>query len=107
MRSLGYALLVVSVLFSAGGVSVRAADSAAPEASAPAPVESQESASCEIPELSTVRTIRIDPLVRATRGATKSFVLNTRGFNYTRPGSLPVLPPSEKPGQIPTAEDSD
>ena len=104
MRSLGYTLLVVSALFSAGGVSVRAADSAAPEAAAPAP---EASATCEIPELSTVRTIRIDPLVRATRGKTKSFVLNTRGFNYTRPGTLPVLPPSEKPGQIPTAEDSD
>jgi len=104
MRSLGYVLLVVSVLFSAGGVSVRAADSAAPEASAPAP---EESGTCEIPELSTVRTIRIDPLVRATRGKTRSFVLNTRGFNYARPGTLPVLPPSEKPGQIPTAEDSD
>jgi hypothetical protein len=97
MRMLGYALIAASVLFSAGGVTVRAADPSPAHSSADAEAVASESeaSSCLLPEGPSVRTLQINPLASATKGAKRVFVLNTRGFNYARPGSLPVLPPGD------------
>lgn len=97
MRMLGYALIAASVLFGAGGVTVRAADPSPAQSSADAEaIASQsEASSCLLPKTPSTRTLRINPLASATKGAKSVFVLNTRGFNYARPGSLPVLPPGD------------
>lgn len=97
MRTLGYALIAASVLFSAGGVTVRAADPSPAQspADAEAIASESEASSCLLPKTPSVRTLRINPLASATKGAKSVFVLNTRGFNYARPGSLPVLSPGD------------
>lgn len=99
MRMLGYALIAASVLFGAGGVTVRAADPSPAQSSADADAEAiasqSEASSCLLPKTPSTRTLRINPLASATKGAKSVFVLNTRGFNYARPGSLPVLPPGD------------
>ncbi|MEE9279109.1 MAG: hypothetical protein V3V67_02940 [Myxococcota bacterium] len=104
MRALGYALIVLCLLFSAGGVSVGAADaepspSLVDETKAPTAEAEEEGGSCEVRQTRPVRTVRIQ-LPARTPGATKKvFVLNSRGFNYARPGSLPVLPPGDPYGK--------
>ncbi len=100
MRALGYALVVLSLLFSAGGVSVRAADAEPSQArvdetKAQTTEAEEEGGSCEVPQTLRVRTVRIKPLARTPGATRKVFVLNSRGFNYARPGTLPALPPGD------------
>ena len=92
MRSLAYTIVAASLVLSVGGVSVRAAD----ESSEPA-VEDGQANSCQVPEVPTTRSIQINPLRGATERARNVFVLNTRGYNYLRPGDLPVLQPGSDP----------
>ncbi len=97
MRSLAYTVVVASLVFSVGGVSVRVADA---ESSEPA-VEESEANSCQVPEAPTARSIQINPLGPATRRSRNVFVLNSRGYNYLRPGDLPVLEPGGDPRENP------
>ncbi len=41
--------------------------------------------------------MKINPLRGATERPKNVFVLNTRGYNYLRPGDLPVLEPGSDP----------
>ncbi len=97
MRSFAYMIVAASLVFSVGGVSVRAADSASSELA----VEDGLANSCQVPEAPTTRTIQINPLRGATERAKNVFVLNTRGYNYLRPGDLPVLQPGSDPRENP------
>lgn len=95
MRALGFALLALSVLLSAGGVGIRAAgaDSIPAEADLHRIERSSEANTCQLPKTPTVRTVHIDVPARASKERRSAFALNTRGFNYTRPGELPALSP--------------
>ncbi len=97
MRSLAYAIEAASLVFSVGGVSVRAGDAESSELA----VEDGAVDSCQVPEAPTTRTIQINPLREATGRAKNVFVLNTRGYNYLRPGDLPVLEPGGNPRESP------
>ena len=98
MRSLGFAIVAASLVFSVGGVSVRAGDAESSELA----VENGGAAdSCQVPEAPTTRTIQINPLRDATARAKNVFVLNSRGYNYLRPGDLPVLEPGGDPRESP------
>ncbi len=104
MRALGYASVVLSLLFSAGGVSVRAADaepsqSVVDETKAQTAEAEEVGGSCEIRQTLPVRSVRIQLPARTPGAAKKVFVLNSRGFNYARPGTLPVLPPGDPYGK--------
>lgn len=97
MRSLAYAIAAASLVFSVGGVNVRAADSESSELA----TEEAQANSCQVPEAPTTRSIQINPLREATERAKNVFVLNTRGYNYLRPGDLPVLEPGSDPRESP------
>ncbi len=97
MRSLAYTVVVASLVLSVGGVSVRAADA---ESSEPA-VEEGQANSCQVPEVPTTRSIQINPFASETGRARNVFVLNSRGYNYLRPGDLPVLEPGSDPRENP------
>ncbi len=97
MRSLGFAIVAASLVFSVGGVSVRAGDAESSELA----IENGAADSCQVPEAPTTRTIQINPLRGATARAKNVFVLNSRGYNYLRPGELPVLEPGGDPRESP------
>ncbi len=96
MRSLAYTVVAASLVFSVGGVSVRAA-----EESSELAVEDGQANSCQVPEAPSARSIQINPLRGVTERAKNVFVLNTRGYNYLRPGDLPVLEPGSDPRESP------
>ena len=96
MRSLGYAIVAASLVFSLGGVSVRAGAAESSELA----VEDDQANSCQVPEAPTARNIQINP-PRGSERARNAFVLNTRGYNYLRPGDLPVLEPGGDPRETP------
>ena len=82
VRGLGLAAVGLCLALGTGGVRVAAADSKG--------AGIDEAAQCQAAPAPRVRTLQLDSLRERKRNV---FVLNTRGYNYARPGELPALPP--------------
>lgn len=90
MRTLGFTLLIASVLLGSGGVAVRSQADGPAEAAAPA---SGGECSAGTAGAAAARSeVRASPLAPAAAGAKQVIILNTRGHNYRRPGDPPVTP---------------
>ena len=89
VRTIGFALVSLSLLVSAGGVSADATETAAAD---------EQAAQCAAPRAPSTRAIEVDLAALKERAAERRvFMLNTRGYNYARPGTPGALPPGVKP----------
>jgi hypothetical protein len=96
-------LLIVSLLLTSGGVVVRAeADSGIEPGLGQTPVTDAEQEVCEVPVRVHVKAR--NPLAGALRDARAVIDLNTRGYNYLRPGDYrPRVPAAADGSATPAA----
>ena len=106
MRALGFTLLAISVLLGTGGVAVQsAADAGGATAAAPAGSAPADPAQCPVSGASEARTpVRTTPVQAVAPGERQVIILNTRGYNYRRPGDSPVTPVEVIPPAAPVAD---
>jgi len=99
MRLVTILLVMGSIALSAGGVSLRAADTAPAKVVSSSTSASQAEVATEVcaAPAPSIRTIRLDPKRQAVENSREVILLNTRGYNYPRAGELvpPAAPASE------------
>jgi hypothetical protein len=88
MRLAAFTLVMVSLALSAGGVRYTQAAETASAPSGAAPAESQQCAAAAAPR---VREVALAP---RSGDAPRAVALDTRGYNYRRPGESPSGPAS-------------
>jgi hypothetical protein len=90
MRAAAYFLVLISLALSLGGVRYTHAS----EADAVKAVSTAGSSPmCSAQAAPQVREVAVRPLAA---GGQRAVALNTRGYNYRRPGELPVPPSPER-----------
>ncbi len=101
MRILGFLLIALSLLFSSGGVAIVSQADAADEISVEIEATTQPGGTCSAPQ-PPQRYVISTPL--RPRNARSTISLNSRGYNYLKPGDFRPPTPSTTSGPAPGLE---